>query len=41
MVHCVAHTGAFGMNNRSRGKVEEDWQKLADSYAAGPAAMTA
>jgi hypothetical protein len=29
------------MNNRSREKVEEDWQKLADSYAAGPAAMTA
>ena len=31
MIHCVAHTGAFGMNNRGRGRVEEDWQLLAAS----------
>ena len=35
MVHCVAHTGAFGTNNRSRTQVEEDWRKLAKSYAGG------
>lgn len=31
MIHCVAHTGAFGMNNRGRDQVEEDWQQLAAS----------
>ncbi len=34
-IHCVAHTGAFGMNNRSRDRVETDWQELAKSYARG------
>lgn len=34
MVHCVAHTGAFGTNNRSRRQVERDWRKLAKSYGA-------
>ena len=34
MVHCVAHTGAFGTKNRSRGQVERDWRKLARSYGA-------
>jgi restriction system protein len=29
MIHCVAHTGALGMNNRGRGQVEKDWQQLA------------
>lgn len=28
-VHCVAHTGALGMNNRSRGQVDKDWRALA------------
>jgi len=32
MVRCVAHTGAFGTNNRSRDRVEDDWRKLARSY---------
>lgn len=27
-VHCVAHTGALGMNNRGRDQVELDWQAL-------------
>ncbi len=31
MIHCVAHTGALGMNNRGRGQVEKDWQQLAAS----------
>ena len=31
MIHCVAHTGAFGMNNRGGDQVEEDWQQLAAS----------
>jgi len=30
-IHCVAHTGALGMNNRGRGQVEKDWQQLAAS----------
>lgn len=29
MVHCVAHTGAFGMNNRGRAQVDKDWASLA------------
>lgn len=29
MFHCVAHTGARGMNNRGHSQVEEDWQKIA------------
>lgn len=28
-VHCVAHTGALGMNNRSRERVDKDWKALA------------
>jgi len=28
-IHCVAHTGAFGMNNRGRKQVENDWHQLA------------
>ena len=28
-IHCVAHTGARGMNNRGRDLVEIDWQCLA------------
>ncbi|MDE0703421.1 MAG: hypothetical protein OXH59_06840 [Rhodospirillaceae bacterium] len=28
-VHCVAHTGARGTNNRGREQVERDWQHLA------------
>lgn len=28
MVHCVAHTGALGMNNRGRDQVDEDWQTI-------------
>lgn len=28
-VHCVAHTGSRGMNNRGRDKVDLDWQRLA------------
>jgi len=31
MVHCVAHTGARGMNNRGRSQVDKDWQQLAAS----------
>lgn len=31
MVHCIAHTGAFGMNNRGRSQVDKDWQQLAAS----------
>lgn len=33
VVHCVAHTGALGMNNRGRGQVERDWQQLATSLS--------
>ena len=28
MVHCVAHTGAFGTMNRSKEQVDADWQSL-------------
>lgn len=28
-IHCVAHTGALGMNNRGREQVDRDWQALA------------
>lgn len=28
-IHCVAHTGALGMNNRGRQQVDRDWQALA------------
>lgn len=28
-IHCAAHTGALGMNNRGREQVELDWQTLA------------
>lgn len=31
MIHCVAHTGALGMNNRGRDQVEKDWQQIAIS----------
>lgn len=31
-IHCVAHTGARGMNNRGRNKVENDWRRLAERY---------
>ncbi len=31
MVHCVAHTGAFGMNNRGPDQAERVWQQLAAS----------
>ena len=31
-VHCMAHTGARGRNNRSREQVEKDWGKLANIY---------
>ncbi len=31
MIHCVAHTGALGMNNRRRSQVEKDWQQIAAS----------
>ena len=27
-VHCVAHTGALGTNNRGRDQVEHDWKNL-------------
>lgn len=27
-LHCVAHTGALGTNNRGRSQVEADWQNL-------------
>ena len=30
-VHCVAHTGARGTNNRGREQVETDWKGLASS----------
>ena len=33
MVHCVAHTGVLGMNNRGRAQVDEDWAKLATMTA--------
>lgn len=29
-VHCVAHTGALGTNNRGRVQVEADWANLGD-----------
>lgn len=32
-IHCVAHTGAFGMNNRGPDQVRKDWRKLAATYA--------
>ena len=32
-VHCVAHTGARGRNNRGREQVEKDWQRLAETFA--------
>ncbi len=35
MIHCVAHTGALGMNNRGRSQVEKDWQKIAASMPSG------
>ncbi len=31
-VHCVAHTGARGTNNRGREQVERDWENLAGLY---------
>jgi uracil-DNA glycosylase len=27
-IHCVAHTGALGMNNRSREQVDQGWKAL-------------
>jgi restriction system protein len=30
-IHCVAHTGSFGMNNRGREQVETDWKQIATS----------
>ncbi len=33
-IHCVAHTGAFGMNNRGPDQVKADWRKLAATYAS-------
>ena len=30
-VHCVAHTGVQGMNERGREQVERDWQRMAMS----------
>ena len=32
MIHCVAHTGAFGTNNRTKEQVDRDWELLARSY---------
>ncbi len=29
-IHCVAHPGARGSNNRGKDKVDEDWKRLAD-----------
>lgn len=34
MIHCVAHTGGWGMNNRGRDQVELDWQHLAAKFSA-------
>lgn len=31
VVHCVAHTGALGMNNRGRAQVERDWATIAST----------
>lgn len=31
-IHCVAHTGALGMNNRGRARAANDWERLAKSY---------
>jgi len=31
-IHCVAHTGALGRNNRGRGQVEKDWRRLGKLY---------
>ncbi len=31
-VHCVAHTGAHGTNNRGSEQVERDWENLARVY---------
>ena len=32
MIHCVAHTGGYGVKNRGRCQVEKDWQQLAASF---------
>lgn len=32
VIACVAHTGAFGMNNRGKDQVERDWRKLATRF---------
>ena len=40
MIHCVAHTGAFGMKNRGRCQVEKDWQQVATSIGISRAAVT-
>lgn len=32
-IHCVAHTGALGTNNRGRGQVERDWSQLSFTVA--------
>lgn len=37
-IHCVAHTGARGMNNRGRAQVEADWRAMAAAFGE-PAAL--
>ena len=34
-IYCVAHTGARGINNRGRKRVDEDWRRLATSLPIG------
>jgi hypothetical protein len=29
MIHCVAHTGTLGMNNRGREQVDKGWKEIA------------
>lgn len=33
-IHCVAHTGALGTNNRGKPRVETDWAKIAQRHRA-------
>ncbi len=33
-IHCVAHTGALGTNNRGKSRVETDWAKIAQRHRA-------
>lgn len=35
-IHCVAHAGDLGMNNRRRDRVVADWQRIASSLRGAP-----